>query len=52
MINVYFPCRINIANLCSLINFSPYSYFTILINLYIVSRTAISKCKVIKVCSI
>nr|DAQ53067.1 MAG TPA: hypothetical protein [Caudoviricetes sp.] len=52
MINIYFPCRINVANLCSLVILPSYSYFTTLIYLYIISRITISKCKMIKMCSI
>nr|DAJ27677.1 MAG TPA: hypothetical protein [Crassvirales sp.] len=52
MINVYFPCRINITNLCSLNNLLSYSYFSTLINLHTIRGITISKCKIIKMCSI
>nr|DAE75629.1 MAG TPA: hypothetical protein [Caudoviricetes sp.] len=52
MINIYFPCRINITNLCNLNTFLSYCYLTVLINLYVVRRISISKCKMIKMCSI
>nr|DAR97215.1 MAG TPA: hypothetical protein [Caudoviricetes sp.] len=52
MINIYFPCWIYITNLCSLIALLSYSYLTILIYLYIISRITICKCKMIKMCSI
>nr|DAX58393.1 MAG TPA: hypothetical protein [Caudoviricetes sp.] len=52
MINIYFPCWVNVTNFCNLNTLLSYSYLTILINLYVVSRISICKCKMIKMCSI
>nr|DAX50662.1 MAG TPA: hypothetical protein [Caudoviricetes sp.] len=52
MINIYFPRRINVTNLCNLNTLLSYCYLTTLIYLYIISRITISKCKMIKMCSV